>query len=167
MSHSNPDMEQEARIREKLTNVVKAEAVSEFILEHRDGLFDETTADAWIEKRKQDRPHRFIGDAAIPLEVIAAARAGNITARGKCFVALGRDQAALDALLAKTDDNPANKVGHDNPWGPTWCGPDGRYTAKAISEQGRLARTLGVAACQRMAEKCGAWLGATKPRKVA
>jgi len=166
MSHSNPDLEQEKRIIDKLVNVVKPDAIGEFVLEHRDGLFDETTLDAWLDKRKQDRPHRFIGDGAIDPALVESARAGNITARGKCFVALDRNQAALDALLAKAAD-PANKIGDDNPWGPKWCGPDGRYTAKAITEQGRLTRTLGVAACQRMAEKAGVFVGATKAKKVA
>ena len=62
---------------------------------------------------------------AIDPALVNSARAGNITARGKVFVALGKDQAALDALLAKAADNPAKKVNDDNSWGPKWCGPDG------------------------------------------
>lgn len=165
MSHSSPDKAQEDRIREKLTNVVKPEAIDEFITEHRDGQFDESTLDTWLAKRREDRPHRFIGEAVIDPAVINAARAGNITARGKVFVALGRDQAALDALLAapaadkkKLDADPAFK-GHANPWrgGSAW----------SITEQGRIVRTLGLAVAQRMAEAAGSRIGATKPSRAA
>jgi hypothetical protein len=164
MSHSNPDLAQEQRIAERLTNIVKSDAVSEFILEHRDGLFDENTLDAWLTKRREDRPHRFIGDNTIAPEVVTAARAGNITARGKVFVALGRDQAALDALLAapaadtkKLDADPAFK-GKVNPW-------RAEYWSK--TEQGRIAKTLGVAVAERMARAANSTLGATKPSRIA
>jgi hypothetical protein len=144
---------------------VKPDAVSEFILEHRDGLFDETTLDAWVAKRKEDRPHRFIGDGAvIDPALIAAAKSGNMTARSKVFVALGKDQAALDALLAapapdakKLDADPAYK-GNGNPWRPeNW----------SITSQGRIIRTLGVAVAERMARAANSRIGATKPSRAA
>ncbi len=163
MSHSNPDLAQEARIKERLTDV-KPEAIDEFITEHRDGQFNESTLDAWLAKRREDRPHRFIGEAVIDPAVINAARAGNITARGKVFVALRRDQNALDALLAKPaadakkfDADPAFK-GRSNPWRPEhW----------SVTEQGRIVKALGVAVAQRMAEAANSRIGATHPSRAA
>lgn len=161
MSYSNPDLEQEARITAKLDNVVKPDAINEFILEHRDGLFEESSLDAWLTKRKEDRPHRFIGDAKIDPEVVRLAREGNITARGKCFVALDRNQAALDALLAKPPGDDA-KVSDDNPWGPKWCDPTGTYTDAARKEQTRIILKLGTGAAERMARKAGVTVGARR-----
>jgi hypothetical protein len=161
MSHSNPDVAQEARITAKLTNVVKPGAIDEFITEHRDGQFDESTLDAWLTKRKEDRPHRFIGNGSIDPKLVEAARAGNITARGKCFVALGKDQAALDVLLAKPPGDDS-KIGDDNPWGPKWCDANGLYTKAARDEQTRIILKLGTGAAERMARKAGVTVGARR-----
>jgi hypothetical protein len=162
MSHSNPDLEQEQRIAQKLAHVVKPDAIGEFILEHRDGLFDESTLDAWLTKRREDRPHRFIGDNAVDPNLIEAARAGNVTARGKVFVALGKDQAALNRLLAeKPKDNPDTDPafkGKANPW---------RAEHWSITEQGRIIRTLGLAVAGRMAAAANSRIGATRPVRAA
>ena len=89
------------------------------------------------------------------------AREGNITAKGKLFVALGKDQAALDALLAKPPGD-ASKVGDDNPWGPKWCDPNGFYTKAARDEQTRIILKLGTGAAERMARKAGVTVGAKR-----
>jgi hypothetical protein len=98
-------------------------------------------------------------------------KVGDITAYGQLVRQHGK--AAIDALLTEKpdtggeskDDDPALKGG-SNPWSPEWCGRDGRYTARALTEQSRLAKTLPLAVVARIAGKY-AHIGATRPNKAA
>jgi hypothetical protein len=102
-------------------------------------------------------------------KLLASARAGHKTSQGQLFMAVGKDRAMYETLLAEkpkaadeaADNDPALK-GKSNPWSPEWCGPDGRYTAKALTEQGRVIKTLGLAVASRIADKY-ARIGATRP----
>src|SRR6202035_4357740 len=89
---------------------------------------------------------------------------GNLTARGA--LAKSMSPAALDALAqryglrdrndfrhgTRPDDAADNrgksgaKDGAANPWSnhPNWVDARGRYTAKAMGEQSRIARVMGV-----------------------
>jgi hypothetical protein len=157
MSHTNPDIAQEARIREKLTNV-KPEAFDEFITEHRDGYFDENSLDAWLAKRREDRPHRFIGEGVtIDPKLVDAARNGNKTAESKLFLALGKDRAALDKLLA---EKSSDKDGSKNPW----RSQNFRTDKTAQAEAARIISTLGTRAAASMAKSAGKTLTGTPLR---
>lgn len=71
----------------------------------------------------------------IDTTVLEQARAGNVTAKGKIFVALGRDQAALDKLLAEKPGDEGKPVETKN-------NPFKRGSPSFnLTEQGRIFRT--------------------------
>jgi hypothetical protein len=177
MSHSNPDYAAEERIKAKLTEAgVRDAAFDEFITETRDGYFDENSLKAWLAKRREDRPHRFVDNGEqIDPALIARAAAGNMTARSQLFVKLGKDQAAVDQLLAterakaKAAQNAPDSKS-TNPWNPTSYGglaPDGRFSAKQISRQAECVRALGLAKAMQLAAIHGAAVGSVRPPKRA
>jgi hypothetical protein len=108
-------------------------------------------------------------------QLLASARAGNITAKGRLFVQVGRDQAKLAAVLADKSNTGADDTARDekgrfvgatpqekeaaanNPWGPNW----------SVTRQGQIVRSLGIEAAQRIAKAANSRIGATKPAKVA
>jgi len=107
-------------------------------------------------------------------QLLASARAGNITAKGRLVRQLG-SLAAADAVLADkantgTDDTPRDEKGRfvgatpqekeaaaNNPWGSNWN----------VTRQGQIVRSLGIEAAQRIANAAGSYVGATKPAKAA
>jgi hypothetical protein len=97
-------------------------------------------------------------------DLLAAAKAGNLTAKSKLFVSIGKDQKRLDLLLAGasgeadaqgTKDEPAPKLnGRSNPWSKaSWN----------VSAQGKLIREIGLQAASSIAKSAGSFVGATKP----
>jgi len=108
-------------------------------------------------------------------DLLDAARNGNMTAKSKLFVQIGRDQKRLDLLLAdkpsaeaddKTKDEPAGQAtaqklkGRTNPWG---SGP-GEWN---VTAQAKLVRELGLQAAASIAKAAGSFVGATKPSRAA
>lgn len=106
-------------------------------------------------------------DAAL----LASARSGNKTAQSKVFLAVGKDRAKLDALLAaKSDDTAAAKSNDtaatdekpteqekNNPWSAAhW----------SITAQGRIYR-VDPRLAGRLAAKANSKIGATRPTKAA
>src|SRR5580704_9856700 len=107
-------------------------------------------------------------------QLLASARAGNITAKGRLVRQLG-SLAAVDAVLADKSNTGADDTARDekgrfvgatpqekeaaasNPWGPNW----------SVTRQGQIVRSLGIEAAQRIAKAAGSHIGATKPGKVA
>jgi hypothetical protein len=107
-------------------------------------------------------------------QLLASARAGNITAKGRLVRQLG-SLAAVDAVLADksntgADDTPRDEKGRfvgatpqekeaaaNNPWGPNWN----------VTRQGQVVRSLGIEAAQRIAKAAGSHVGATKGAKAA
>jgi len=99
-------------------------------------------------------------------ELLALAKAGNMTARSKIFVAVGRDGAKLDALMTETKpdvpntpDKPAPKQHKGiNPWSQEHWN---------ISAQGKLIREIGLAAATGIAKSADSYVGATRPSRAA
>jgi hypothetical protein len=105
-------------------------------------------------------------------QLLASARAGNMTAKSRLFVQVGRDQAKLAAVLAgKSADTERDEKGRfvgatpqekeaakSNPW------TAGNWNA---TRQGQIVRSLGIEAAQRIAKAAGSHIGATRPAKVA
>jgi hypothetical protein len=105
-------------------------------------------------------------------QLLASARAGNMTAKSRLFVQVGRDQAKLAAVLAgKSADTEHDEKGRfagatpqekeasaNNPWSP------GKWNA---TRQGQIVRSLGIEAAQRIAKAAGSYVGAVRPAKVA
>jgi hypothetical protein len=101
--------------------------------------------------------------------LLASARAGNMTAKSRLFVQVGRDQAKLDAVLADKSadtgtDTSANaspkekEASKNNPWtAENW----------SLKRQGEIVRNLGVEAAQRIARHANSHVGAVRPAKVA
>jgi hypothetical protein len=107
-------------------------------------------------------------------QLLASARAGNITAKGRLVRQLG-SLAAVDAVLADKSITGADDAARDekgrfvgatpqekeaaanNPWGPNW----------SVTRQGQIVRSLGIEAAQRIAKAANSRIGATKPAKAA
>jgi hypothetical protein len=107
-------------------------------------------------------------------QLLASARAGNITAKGRIVRQLG-SLAAADAVLADKSNTGADDTARDekgrfvgatpqekeaaanNPWGPNWN----------ATRQGQIVRSLGIEAAQRIAKAAGSYVGAVRPAKVA
>ncbi len=121
-------------------------------------------------------PATAAGDhqAALDPDLIAKAKAGNLTARGQLFRDLhgdkprtqeGETAAALEKLLAgeqtsKPADKklPANNFSGSNPWAAaSWN----------LTEQGRLVKALGEVKAAGIAKAAGSFIGATKPARAA
>jgi hypothetical protein len=94
-------------------------------------------------------------------DLLAAAKAGNLTAKSKLFVSIGKDQKRLDLLLAgasgeaDAQGTPAPKLnGRSNPWSKaSWN----------VSAQGKLIREIGLQAASSIAKSARSFVGATKP----
>jgi hypothetical protein len=105
------------------------------------------------------------GDVSADAVLVQQARAGNLTARGKLFVQLGRDQSKLDAVLSRPAfnapdapvDEAAKENGGKNPWAAhSWN----------LTEQSRIYRANPkLAASLAAAQKSR--IGAARPTKVA
>ena len=101
------------------------------------------------------------GDASVDAVLVEQARGGNITARGKLFVKLGRDQGKLDAILnrkpfnAPDDDAPADEAAKDNGGKNPWRSGPGFN----LSEQGRIFRANPKLAAS-LAKSAGKTIGA-------
>jgi hypothetical protein len=107
-------------------------------------------------------------------QLLASARAGNITAKGRLVRQLG-SLAAADAVIADKSNTGADDTTRDskgrfvgatpqekeaaanNPWGPNWN----------ATRQGQIVRQLGIAAAQRIAKAANSHVGAVRPAKVA
>jgi hypothetical protein len=107
-------------------------------------------------------------------QLLASARAGNITAKGRLVRQLG-SLAAADAVLADKANTGADDTARDekgrfvgatpqekeaaanNPWGPNWN----------ATRQGQIVRQLGIEAAQRIAKAANSHVGAVRPAKVA
>lgn len=110
----------------------------------------------------------------VDAQLLASARAGNITAKGRLVRQLG-SLAAVDAVLADKSNTGADDTARDekgrfvgatpqekeaaanNPWGPNW----------SVTRQGQIVRSLGIEAAQRIAKAANSHIGATKPAKAA
>jgi hypothetical protein len=95
--------------------------------------------------------------------LLASARAGNMTAKSRLFVQLGRDQTKLDKVLTATPDKAADtakekpEAERNNPWlAEKW----------SITRQGQLYK-LDPAMAARLAKAANSHIGATRPSKVA
>lgn len=110
------------------------------------------------------------GDLAAPSidpAVLAAARNGNITAKGKVFQAVGEDHDKLAAVLADTStsvDDVATKAAaaaatniSTNPWSAEAWSP---------SRQVSIVKSLGVVKASELAAAAKSFVGATKPNSV-
>jgi hypothetical protein len=107
-------------------------------------------------------------------QLLASARAGNMTAKSRLVRQLG-SLAAVDAVLADKSNTGADDTARDekgrfvgatpqekeaaanNPWGPNWN----------ATRQGQIVRSLGVEAAQRIAKAANSYIGAVRPAKVA
>jgi hypothetical protein len=126
----------------------------------------------WFAENKLDfligTPTMNNGTPNANAELVEAARAGNMTARGKLFVQVGKDQAKLDAILSRKPfnapddtgtnvDEAAKQNGGKNPWsGDGWN----------ITEQGRLLRANPKLAAS-LAASAKSKIGATRPTRAA
>jgi hypothetical protein len=107
-------------------------------------------------------------------QLLASARAGNITAKGRLVRQLG-SLAAANAVIADKANTGADDTARDekgrfvgatpqekeaaanNPWGSNWN----------ATRQGQIVRQLGVEAAQRIAKAANSHVGAVRPAKVA
>jgi hypothetical protein len=109
---------------------------------------------------------------------------GNLTARGA--LAKTMSPAALDALAQRyglrdrndfrrgtrpedADDyrgKSSAKDGATNPWSnhPNWLDSQGRYNARAMGEQSKITKAMGLEKASALARAAGSFVGATKPR---
>jgi hypothetical protein len=95
--------------------------------------------------------------------LVEQARAGNLTARGKLFVHLNRDQAKYDAVInrapfnAKENDAPVDEAAKENHGKNPWQSGPGFN----LSEQGRIFRADPRLAAS-LAKSAGKTIGAAK-----
>jgi hypothetical protein len=95
--------------------------------------------------------------------LLASARAGNMTAKSRLFVQVGRDQTKLDKLLTATPDkstdtgNEKPEAERNNPW------LAGKWS---ITRQGQIYK-LDPAMAARLAKTANSHIGAVRPAKVA
>jgi len=111
-------------------------------------------------------------------QLLASARAGNMTAKSRLFVQVGRDQAKLAAVLADKSNTGADDAARDAQGRFAGATPQEKEAAKAnpwssepgkwnATRQGQIVRSLGIEAAQRIAKAAGSYVGAVRPTKVA
>lgn len=141
--------------------------------------FDAPESRKWME---QNRPHllpprfeRSLADRSF-LD-------GNITARGQLVREVGSAEADKIAQSyglknvgdtrrgarpegASSDDKPKSGDSARNPWSndPRWLDARGRYNARAMGEQSRITKVMGLDKASALARAAGSFVGATKPR---
>jgi hypothetical protein len=134
----------------------------------------------WFTANKLDflLPPKSADKLDVDPALLASARAGNMTAKSRLFVQVGRDRAKLDAVLADKSNTGADEAARDaqgrfvgatpqekeaaknNPW----SAEPGKWNA---TRQGQIVRSLGIEAAQRIAKAAGSYVGAVRPAKVA
>jgi hypothetical protein len=109
-------------------------------------------------------------------QLLASARAGNMTAKSRLFVQVGRDQAKLAAVLADKSNTGADDTARDEKGRFVGATPQEKEAAKSnpwtaenwnVSRQGQIVRQLGIEAATRISRNAGSYPGATRPAKVA
>jgi len=137
-------------------------------------ITNKSEIDAWIERCKVDRPHRF---ALQSDHDIALAQSGfidgNLTAQSKLYLAVGEHRfAELKKMYANGQPEAVKKkVGSTdhskNPWSnhPDNLDERGRYSAKALTKQGQLVKSIGEVKAAGIAAAVGSKLGDTGPNK--
>jgi hypothetical protein len=112
----------------------------------------------------------------VDAQLLALARAGNMTAKTRLFVQVGRDQAKLAAVLADKSITGADDTARDEKGRFVGATPQEKEAAKnnpwsaehwSVTRQGEIVRRLGVEAAERFARAQNSRLGATRPAKIA
>jgi hypothetical protein len=107
--------------------------------------------------------------AGVDPAVLASARAGNRTAYGKVYLALGKDRAATDALIAQKqapvtvkDDSAADDASDKKPITDHSKNPWHKSNFN-VTRQGQLLKQFGKEKAASMAKSVGSHIGATHP----
>jgi hypothetical protein len=170
----------EAKIHEMLADEgVKDSAHDEFIIEFRDGLYDEKSLPEHVAKKRDTAKHRFFDKDEESLHRLAFI-GGNVTAQGRVLLncngnveeankiagkygsKLGQTKPGIDPDAGKGGD----KDHSTNPWygGAGNINPKtGLYTSAAIQKQMATVRSLGVVKATSIASAVGSKLGDIRP----
>jgi hypothetical protein len=176
----------EAEVHVKLErNGVRPDEHDLFLQEFRDNKFtpEEMTAE-WFEARRAQVPHRFIGGSATEEQTTLAREAfvlGNVGAQTKFVKLYGEADAKAHAdryqnpfskgVIGKpgveTEADKKSRPTDDgkNPFAPSFTDAKGRYTAAALTAQGKIVRALGLAKANQIASVWGQRVGSTGIRK--
>lgn len=177
---TTPNWAKEAKIHEMLGDAgVKDSAHDEFIIEYRDGLFDEKSLADHVAQKRETAKHRFFDKDEESLHRLAFI-GGNVTAQGRVLLSCNGNVEEANKIAEKYQSklgqttpgvDPDAGTGNDkdhstNPWygGAANINPKtGLYTSAAIQKQMATVRSLGVQKATAIASAVGSKLGDIRP----
>lgn len=186
----NPAQEAVVRVAIEQNGRVYPSAVEDVLEQFRAGRFKATDAASFLEKIETEevglcpaKPHWFIPKAGSDDDLARQAFLfGHATSQSLYVRKFGREAANeaaarysnpfANGVYGKPGVEPETEKAlrnggsnkDTNPWSSANVGPDGRYTARALTLQGNLVRAIGLAKANAIAAAVGARVGDVRPR---
>ncbi|HUI12570.1 MAG TPA: hypothetical protein VL048_03765 [Xanthobacteraceae bacterium] len=150
-------------------------AIADFVADASAYKFGRDEIGKYIDQMRVERPHRFAMQTDFDAELATKAFvARNMTAQSQLYRTVGPQRFdELKKMYANGVPESVKKLKPNadharNPWSSEHADPKtGRYTARAMTLQSNLVRSIGAAKAAEIAAAVGAKIGDVRPPKAA